>query len=370
MKKIVLMSMENARLDVSPARYQLLDELDIRGFETYVFLPDSLKSRGSYPAIHHVVNVQSMSIRDIRKKIMSISPQVLIASTYEDMDVVYILPWMMKGTLFYYYNLEIYTSYLHREILKKMPFFYLNYKLKYPVNKLQEILYTRKVKAFTIQDTLRKKLSARYFIHHRNTMLIPNSYVLDQSQLVHGKRTGVIYVGGIKREFLIEQFKYLKSVKDVPITFSGQWIDDWCKQGIKQLKQSNPNLTFIEQSLPPDEYTRYLQNFAVGLVWYSPRRKDKAHYYMGLSSGRMFKFLSMGMPIIAVKCPGITEEVRRYKLGIVIDNISEVGRAYDEIMRNYEYYQNSVIRTYKIKYDFKKVIAPFLDYIEKELVRA
>ncbi len=369
MKKVVLMSMENARLEVSPARYQLLDELDERGFETYVFLPDRLKNREDYPSIHHVVNVQSMSIRDVRKKIMSISPRVLIASTYEDMDVVYILPWMMKGTLFYYYNLEIYTPYLHRDVLKKTPSVYMNYKLKYPINKLQEVLYTRKVKAFTIQDTLRKKLSAKYFIRHHNTMLIPNSYVLDQSRVVHGKRTGVIYVGSIKREFLIEQFKDLKAVKDVPITFSGQMIDDWCKQEIKRLKKSNPNLTFIEQSLPPDEYTRYLQNFAVGLVWYSPLRKDEARYYIGLSSGKMFKFLSMGMPIIAVKCQGITEEVRRYRLGIVVNNISEVGKAYDEIMRNYEYYQNNVFRTYRVKYDFKRVIAPFLDYVEKELAR-
>lgn len=369
MKKVVLMSMENARLEISPARYQLMDELDEKGFETYVFLPDSLKNRESYPSIHHVVNVQSMSIRDIRKKIMSISPQVLIASTYEDMDVVYILPWMMKRTLFYYYNLEIYTPYLHRDVLKKTPSVYMNYKLKYPINKLKEVLYTRKVKAFTIQDALRKKLSAKYFIRHHNTMLIPNSYVLDQSQIVHGKRSGVVYVGGIKREFLIEQFKDLKTVKDVPITFSGQMIDDWCKQEIKRLKKSNPNFTFIEQSLPPDEYTRYLRNFAVGLVWYSPLRKDEAHYYIGLSSGKMFKFLSMGMPIIAIKCPGITEEVRKYKLGIVVDNISEVGKAYDEIMRNYEYYQNNVLRTYRIKYDFKRVIAPFLNYVEKELAR-
>ncbi len=369
MKKVVLMSMENARLEISPARYQLLDELDERGFETYVFLPDSLKKRESYSSIHHIVNVQSMSIRDIRNKIMSISPQVLIASTYEDMDVVYILPWMMKKTCFYYYNLEIYTPYLHRDILKKTPSIYMNYKLKYPSNKLREVLYTRKVKAFTIQDNLRKKLSAKYFIRHHNTILIPNSYVLDQTKIVHGKQAGVIYAGGIKREFLIEQFKDLKTVTDVPITFSGQMIDDWCKREIKRLKKSNPNFTFIEQNLPPDEYTRYLQNFAVGLVWYSPRRKDKAHYYMGLSSGRMFKFLSMGMPIIAVKCPGITEEVRRYKLGIVVDNISEVGKAYDEIMRNYEYYQNCVIRTYRLKYDFKKTVAPFLDYVERELTR-
>lgn len=364
MKRVVLMCLQTAQLETSPARYQLLEEMSRRGFETYVFLPGWLKNRGSYKSINNVVNVQKMSFKDIRNKIISINPCAVIATTYEDIQSIYLLPYIMKATSFYYYNLEIYTPYINKEVKKENLSLYLKWKLEYPLNKAKEVLYTRKVKVFTIQDTIRKKLSAKYFIHHQNTILIPNSYVFDASKVLSGSKEGVIYTGGIYRDFLLEQFDNLKAVKKVPVTFSGV-IDWWCKARIRKLKKTNPNIEFIEQTLSIDEYTSYIQQYAVGLVWYSPLKKDESHYYIGLSSGKLFKHLSLGQPVIAVSCPGVTEVVKRYKLGVVIKDISELDDAYNEIMKNYSYYRKNVLRVYKIKFDFKKAIAVFLKSIEE-----
>lgn len=366
MKKAVLMSMDGSDIEQSPAKYQLLAGLRERGFETYVLFPGRLKRTRGAKAIDHIVNVQKMSNREIRRKIININPHVVIAVVYVDTAVIYNLPIIMKNTSFYYYNLEIYTPYLHKDVKKEKLDFYIRYKLTYPIYKMKEILYTRRAKAFTIQDSLRGRLSKKYHIWHPNTILIPNSYVFDESEIVPVGQSGIIYSGGIKRDFLLGQFDDLKTVKNVPLVFSGI-IDHWCMERIKKLRHTNPNLKFENQLLPIDEYTNYMKKFAVGLVWYSSLKEDEANYCIGLSSGKMFKHLSLGQPIIAVRCMGIAEVVNKYKLGVVIDNISELESAYDTIMKNYSYYRENVIRTYKDKFDFKKVIVPFLECIEKSI---
>lgn len=366
MKKVVLMSMDGSDIEQSPAKYQLLDELHERGFETYVFFPGKMKKTKGTKSIDHIVNVGKMSNREIRREIISINPQVVIGVVFVDALVIYFLPLIMRSTSFYYYNLEIYTPYLNKDIKRENFRFYMRYKLEYPINKLKETVYTRLSKAFTIQDPLRGRLSKKYHVWHQNTIFIPNSYVYDEAEVIPNGQSGIIYTGGIKRDFLLEQFDDLKSVKNVPVTFSGI-MDRWCMERIKKLRRTNPNMKFENQLLPIDEYTNYMRKYAVGLVWYSPLKEDEAHYYMGLSSGKMFKHLSLGQPVIAVRSHGITEVVNRYKLGIVIENISELESAYDIIMKNYSYYRQNVIRTYRNKFDFKKAIIPFLDCMEKSV---
>lgn len=369
-KKVVLMSLEGCDIEQSPAKYQLLSELSERGFETYVFCPGRLKRRKvgkKTESIDHVINVEGMQGRSIRRKIININPHVVIATVYVDAIVIFNLPLRMKNTAFFYYNLEVYTPYLNKDIKKENFGFYMNYKFKYPVNKIKEILYTKSVRAFSIQDSLRRNLSKKYYIWHPNTILIPNSYVYEESEVIPDGQSGIIYAGGIKRDFLVEQFDNLKTVKNVPLTFSGV-IDQWCMERIKKLRHTNSNLKFENQLLSIDDYTDYMRKFAVGLVWYSPYREDEARYFIGLSSGKMFKHLSMGQPIIAVRCQGITEVVNKYKLGVVVDNISELEGAYNAIMENYSYYRENVIRTYRNKFDFKKVIVPFLECIEKSVI--
>ena len=171
------------------------------------------------------------------------------------------------------------------------------------------------------------RLSEKYHIKHPNVLLIPNSYLFDESKIIPEGQSGVVYTGGIKRDFLLGQMKDLVAVSKTPLTFSGR-VDLWCKREMKKLRSTNSNIKLVEQVLSIDEYTKYLQQFAVGLVWYSPLQEDEANYYIGLSSGKMFKHLSLGQPVIATKCCGITEVVNKYKLGVVINNIINSNKGY------------------------------------------
>ena len=80
MKKVILMSMEDDKIEWSPAKYQLLDSLKARGFVTYVILPDRLKNRSRITAIDYVINAKGMTAWEIRKEIIKINPQIVIAT--------------------------------------------------------------------------------------------------------------------------------------------------------------------------------------------------------------------------------------------------------------------------------------------------
>ncbi len=366
MKKVILMSLQNVWLGNSPARYQLLEKLADRGFETYIFMKGHLKQKENFPFVHHVINVSEMRNKDIRRKIRDIAPQVVVASTYEDVGSIYLLPWNMKKTVFYYYNLEIYTSYVPVEIKQGNRGIYWLEKMVYPCNKLKEVLYTKKISAFTIQDDMRKNISKKFHVRHKNTILIPNSYVFDKSKIDGSAGKGVIFTGGIARWGLSDQLYKLEFVKAAPVTFAGR-IDPYYWKQIAKLRKTNPNLSFIEQQLPPEQHAGYICQFAVGLVWYNPPRNDANNCYMGLASGKMFRYLSLGKPVIAMNCFGLAHEIRRYNLGVVIDDISQLDGAYKKIMENYAFYQKNVITAYKRRYDFNKVIKPFLDCIENDI---
>lgn len=366
MKKVILMSLQNVWLGNSPARYQLLEKLADRGFETYIFVDGHLKQSECFTYVHHVVNVSGMRNKDIRKKIKAISPQVVIASTYEDVIRIYLLPWSMRNISFYYYNLEMYTSFVSMDIKQNNSGIYWLNKLSYPCNKVKEILYTKKAQAFTIQDDLRRRVSKKFGIMHKNTFLIPNSYIYDSSKVDSNIGKGIVFTGGIARWGLSDQLYKLENVKKASVTFAGR-IDPFYWKQIAKLKETNPNISFIEQQLTPEQYTDYIRQFAVGLVWYSPSEKDVNNCYMGLASGKMFRYLSLGKPVIAVKCHGLAYEIRKYKLGVVIDDISQLDEAYMKIMGNYTFYQANVIKVYKRRYDFNTNVKPFLDCLESNL---
>ena len=100
------------------------------------------------------------------------------------------------------------------------------------------------------------------------------------------------------------------------------------------------------------------------MVWYSPA-SDANENDIGLSSGKLFRHLSIGQPVIVSPCPGLSSVVEKYKLGVVINNISELSDAYAKIMNDYSQYLQNIKRIYINKFDYSKIIQPFLREMEK-----
>lgn len=363
MKKVLLLCQqcEAYSLESSPARYQLIHELKTLGYEIYVFLPGGIRDRGIKNEICLCVNTSHISVGKIRRRIREIAPEYVLAFTYEDAKILYPLPYTMKKTAFIYYNLEIYTPMEHDRQLTGMAK-RIRGGIRYIPNKCKEMIFTKKCRAFVIQDALRKRTAARFFIRHPFTMLIPNTYVYREDIRVKPESRGIVYSGGLNKLQLESLLKGLEHLPDLPVTFSG-WSDQWFKGQYKRLCATHPGIKVYTHFMQPDQFSEFLRQYAVGLIWYSPT-KDENVNNIGMSSGKFFRHLSLGQPVIVNSCPGLGRIVEKYKLGIVVRDASKLQDAYEKIMDHYSYYQNNVIRVFKDKFDYEKVIRPFLRQME------
>ena len=361
MKKVLLISEQGIIYEASPARYQLVYELKQAGYETYVFHRGRITCSENRRDIDHFTDTRNLSMEKIRKKILEINPDYVIASTDGDTTLLFPILSRMAKTFFIYYNLEIYTpdraKRLHGSTRGK--FDRVLWKVVYLQEKLKEIYFTRKCSLFIIQDTLRKEISKKYFIAHPNTMLIPNSYIYEEKNYGGNSLSGVVYSGVLKQFRAEEMMKALQKMPDFPIAFSGT-CDKWFRKQFRILSSSHPAMQLFEQSLPPEKHLQFLKQYAVGLVWYDHYEDDNEEY-IGLASGKLFRHLSIGQPVIVSNSQGLAKVIHHYKVGLVIDDLSELPEAYQKIMDNYFYYQNRVKQVYKAKFDFSKNIKSLLE---------
>ena len=129
------------------------------------------------------------------------------------------------------------------------------------------------------------------------------------------------------------------------------------------MRITHPDIKVYDQKISPEKFPEYLKQYAVGLIWYS-QTKDENVNNIGMSSGKFFRHLSLGQPIIVNDCPGMGKIVEKYQLGIVIRDVSQLPWAYSQLMENYAYYRENIINVYKSKFDFAKLIHPFLIQLE------
>lgn len=349
----VLMCQQGIPFRVSPARIQMIDELVQRGSKVIIFFPGSVSDSKIRNMTEEIINTKEMHIAMIRKKIRKINPNIIICFTEEDTRICFPLPYIMHDTDFYYYNLEIYVCSRKK---KNSNFFYkMINSIDYLINKTKEMLYVRGCCSIVIQDPLRKKILKKYWISHPTTWFIPNSYYSNFNKVNVPHKRGLIYSGSVGNDVLGSFIKHAAELKDVEITIAG-----WYRANIKL--KDNSNIKVIRHILSQEEYTKFISAYDIALIWYSDKQDDNV-YNIGLASGKFFKHLSLGQPVIVNDVPGLAKEVRKYNLGVVINDLSELGDAVSMINNNYDLYVDNVRQTYEKKYDYKKVSQLFFDSV-------
>ena len=349
----ILMCQQGIPFEVSPARTQMVDELIRRGSKVILFFPGRVKNTKLKRKIDKIVNTGQMSCSAVRKKIYEKKPDIVICFTVEDAEICFPLPYIMKNTDFYYYNLEIYVHSLKSNFGGL--FGQIMNKVDYLENKIKEILYVRGCRSIVIQDRLRKKILKKYRISHPTTWLIPNSYNSPDDICEKPRKKELIYSGSVSGDVLGSFIEHADELKDIAITVSG-----WDHVNPKLKK--NPNITVMTQNLSQEAYTRFINTYDIALIWYSDQKDDNV-YNIGLASGKFFKHLSLGQPVIVNNVPGLATEVRKNKLGAVVDDLSQLADAVQTIRANYDMYVERIKQIYESKYDYKKVSCQFFDHI-------
>ena len=108
-------------------------------------------------------------------------------------------------------------------------------------------------------------------------------------------------------------------------------------------------------SLPPDELAKELLTQSFGLIWDGDSSKECSgvygEYLKYNNPHKTSLYLSSGMPIIIWREAALAEFVDRNKLGIVVDNLSQIKPILDKMTR--EEYQEIKSNTIKIAHKLR-----------------
>lgn len=262
------------------------------------------------------------------------------------------VPLFLPKANYIYFNLEVFTPQGINP-------------LKYKIRKGIEKWFYRKCRLFVIQDEGRNKLSKKYGITCENPIYIPNSYIYENQGKYYDSHRPLklLYTGALERWSVEKLFFQLDKLKDIDVTLAGWSQGNYLENNVGKLEKYK-NIHVCRQRLEEKEYTWFVGKYDIGLIYYSWTENENI-WQMGLASGKFFKFLSLGKPVIVPRMPGIAEEVEKYGLGIVYDDLSEIKDAVSRVEREYDVYQKRIISTYKERYDFRKCMKEFVERVKE-----
>lgn len=98
-----------------------------------------------------------------------------------------------------------------------------------------------------------------------------------------------------------------------------------------------PTTSTIE--LSPDEVYKVVEKGDIGFICYNSENKN--FFYTKFASGQIVEFLRCSKPVIVFGHSNMKEFVNDKKIGVGIDNISDLATAIDTIAENYTEYQDA-----------------------------
>jgi glycosyltransferase involved in cell wall biosynthesis len=86
--------------------------------------------------------------------------------------------------------------------------------------------------------------------------------------------------------------------------------------------------------------------------------------YHSAPSGKLFKYLAAGVPVIGIDIPGFGI-IKEFNCGVLIKSLDPltIKTAIEKIESNFDYYSFNCLRVAK-EYSFDKTTRPFLEYLE------
>ena len=100
------------------------------------------------------------------------------------------------------------------------------------------------------------------------------------------------------------------------------------------------------------EYDEMVSSANIGLAFYKPISKNI--YYMGLSSGKISKYLQCGLPVIVSDLPSLRKMVNEYKCGVSINDMNQLEPAIEKIMSDYHKYSENAVNCFNEIFYFRK----------------
>lgn len=338
-------------LDTYPSVYNAMYVLDAHGWNNQII------TGGSVDGFDSVIKNEFRFRGGYLRRAMQLArltgdfDQVIL---YEPRDVeIFQLSRLLGGRLRYktlvHHSLEIPTEILQRQGVKSFVhrFLYRGY---------------RKVGKLIIQDGARQALFYKCFARLKDVpcFLVPNSYIPDLEpvaesvpwfeRIVESGKPIVTYTGAVERWALsADLFLSIRDMTDVNFVFSG-WSYDGFAQEAMALCDGVQNIYFDLGMKSRGALNYIVKNSDLGLVFYDSADPNVA--VIGLSSGKLHKFLSYGKPVVVNEIPSMRNFLENNRFGIATTS-SDIPVAIRTILSSYEIYSNGVSERYGPLIDFR-----------------
>lgn len=121
----------------------------------------------------------------------------------------------------------------------------------------------------------------------------------------------------------------------------------------KKIAKSSHMICNFHGYVSEEEVEKIIARSTIGIAPYMPDPSNVSYY---ADSAKMKKYISLGLPIIATKVHEFSEEVERYKAGIIVEygNSQQLVDAISEINANYESMLENV-KKLNNKYFYKNI---------------
>lgn len=231
-----------------------------------------------------------------------------------------------------------------------------------------------------VQDAERGNILKREFRFISKVFYVPNSYLdfydrktdfaYTKFNISRDKKI-ILYTGGIEEGFDLALFDISKTLPyEYVLFFHAYSRDKYLDKVIPMYeKEISEGRIFISQdNLSEEDYDQLVRSCHMGIVWYSKKFVHIENiYYMGLSSGKLNKYLSCGKPVIA---PDYLHSYRGLvegnNIGRVYDEISGIPGLVEEIEKRYSEICRDVRNFYEDKIEFRKAFSPVIEEMSNE----
>lgn len=123
-------------------------------------------------------------------------------------------------------------------------------------------------------------------------------------------------------------------------------------------------LVLDEEYLDDSQVVEYLRQFKIGFCFYNFEvPKINNFNYYSAPSGKMFKYLAAGVPVVGSDVSGLNP-IKEFDCGVLIKdlNAESIEKAVETIERNFDYYSENCLKA-AAHYSFDKRAQPFVDYL-------
>ncbi len=204
--------------------------------------------------------------------------------------------------------------------------------------------------------------------------LIQNAPVYREMEIDLVSRKNLIFAGSAIDAFgFYHCLRYLKQYPDEVMVVQGAIFRadrERVKEDYTELLEDK-RLAFNDLYLDNDDVVNFITEFQIGFCFYNfedPMILKNYYNYISAPSGKMFKYLAAGVPVVCSNILGF-QFVDDFECGIRITELSEkaIRDAVVKIRSSYPFYVENA-KTAAKYYSFDKAVAPYLVYLKNQLL--